>query len=166
MADDSQDDSCGCRNVGNNRWYLSPSPSPGDLWTPLPPGLRSTDFPLVRRESGRASPLAGAGPVAGAPGPPAGVVPAGLGERGPTLTSTPALSVRRQGVCRVPGAGWLGSGLGSGLGHRWPGDGRFGPSGWSLVRWRVEVGRGVVGLFLVGVWKKSQIRPGAGQGLF
>ena len=82
------------------------------------------------------------------------------------MTATSSLMGRRQGVCRVPGAGWLGSGLGSGLGHRWPGDGRSGPSGWSLVRWRVEVGRGVVGLFFVGVWKKSQIRPGAGQGLF
>jgi hypothetical protein len=83
-AGDRQDDSYGCRNVGNIQWYLSLSPLFPDLWTPPPGVVPGADFPPVGRFRAWASPLAGAGPVAGAPGPPGGVVRPGQGhEVGP-----------------------------------------------------------------------------------
>ena len=83
-AGDNHDDSARCRNVGNNRRYLSLSPLFPDLWTPPGRVVPGADFPPIRRVPGRASPVAGAGPVAGAPGPPGGVVRPGQGhEVGP-----------------------------------------------------------------------------------
>ena len=83
-AGDNHDDSARCRNVGNFRGYLSLSPPFPDLWSPPARVVQGADFSPVRWFPGRPSPVAGAGPVAGAPGPPGEVVRPGQGhEVGP-----------------------------------------------------------------------------------